>query len=126
MDTPDFLGFMDGRQYSRVLSISLQKNYKGGKKKGPFLREKCIPFCFSVFHEASNKLGWKKRKEETGESLSFPIPPLSAVTNKPEAAGTTINKQIHHLHDAALIQPTHYKEIVRFTIIVFMTTGKQK
>jgi hypothetical protein len=51
---------------------------------------------------------------------------LSAVTNKPEAAGTTINKQIHHLHDAALIQPTHYKEIVRFTIIVFMTTGKQK
>jgi hypothetical protein len=28
------------------------------------------------------------------------IPSLLSVTNKPEAAGTTINKQIHHLHEA--------------------------
>jgi hypothetical protein len=68
----------------------------------------------------------EKEKRGDWRVFVFSHPPLSAVTNKPEAAGTTINKQIHHLHDAALIQPTHYKEIVRFTIIVFMTTGKQK
>jgi hypothetical protein len=48
-------------------------------------------------------------KEKRGDWRVFVFfhPPLSAVTNKPEAAGTTINKQIHHLHDAALIQPTY-------------------